>query len=496
MNRRHLCPQGRREGRYRSQLIHAERGVRGVKKNLPVRDDNLTKRCACGARKQLTCDHPWYVDVYRGKRFRYSLDVIAKQRGETPPRSKGDAESLRDLIRIEIKNGRFRDPHAKVEPAPVVNDMRLTFGDVTKRYLTDYVHVPTRRERAAHAIELHVEALKRADIPAGQDRTLRLADKPIADITKDDVEAVRRSHRLAMQRTIADREQWDREAADRANDGKPMDRPKPRLMVKGGETGINRLLARLRAIFNWAIEQGIIDQTPFKRYGVTVVKLDGRAEARRRRRLLPGEEQALITHASPHLQTLIIAALETGMRRGELLDLQWGDIQYTPGPKNGELVPHTIVLPAEKTKTYETREIPVTARLAAILEMRRIAPDTKPLGVNAYVFGNEVGEPVANIKTAWYATCRRANISGLHFHDLRREFASRVRETPGNSDHEVRDLLGHANISTTSRYLGSSPETRERAMRRFEKHQRPAEATLLPEPPPGADEPAKTLQTN
>lgn len=45
------------------------------------------------------------------------------------------------------------------------------------------------------------------------------------------------------------------------------------------------------------------------------------------------------------------------------------------------------------------------------------------------------------------------------------------RETPGNSDHEVRDLLGHANISTTSRYLGSTPDSRERAMLRFEAHQ-------------------------
>jgi Phage integrase family len=128
------------------------------------------------------------------------------------------------------------------------------------------------------------------------------------------------------------------------------------------------------------------------------------------------------------------------------------------------------VLLAEKTKTYETREIPVTQRLAAILEMRRVAPDGRSVGLDAYVFGNEVGEPIASIKTAWYAACRRASITGLCFHDLRREFASRVRETPGNSDHEVRDLLGHANISTTSRYLGSTPETRERAMHRFEQH--------------------------
>lgn len=52
-----------------------------------------------------------------------------------------------------------------------------------------------------------------------------------------------------------------------------MDRPKRRLMVKGGETGINRLLARARALFNWAIGEGIIDYSPFKRHGVMVCDL-------------------------------------------------------------------------------------------------------------------------------------------------------------------------------------------------------------------------------
>lgn len=429
--------------------------------------DGLYKRCDCAHRSWAKCDHPWHFDYYKGRKFRFSLDKIARARGGQPPRSKGDAEALRNRLRVEIDSGTFRDLNTKLEPA--TSDTRLTFGDVATRYLRDYVHVPTRRQRAAHAIELHVEMLKRAEIPAGHGRTLPLADKPIADITQDDVEAVRRGQREAMQRAIATRAQWDADAATRKPNA-TLPGPKPRLMAKGGETGINRLLARLRALLNWAIGQGIIDQNPFKRHGITVVRLDGRAEKRRRRRLQPGEEQALLDHAGPHLQALIIAALSTGCRVGELLTLQWRDVEHVTGPR-GELTPHRIVLPAEKTKTYETREIPVTQRFAAVLAMRRTAPDGKELEPEAFVFGNEVGEPIASIKTAWYATCRRAGIADLHFHDLRREFASRVRETPGNSDHEVRDLLGHADISTTSRYLGSTPETRERAMRNFERHQ-------------------------
>ena len=64
---------------------------------------------------------------------------------------------------------------------------------------------------------------------------------------------------------------------------------------------------------------------------------------------------------------------------------------------------------------------------------------------------------------------RRAHIKGLHFHDLRREFGSRLRETPGMSDHEVRDWLGHANITTTSRYLSTTRVGLQQALHKFEE---------------------------
>ena len=60
------------------------------------------------------------------------------------------------------------------------------------------------------------------------------------------------------------------------------------------------------------------------------------------------------------------------------------------------------------------------------------------------------------MKTAWRGTCRRAGIEDLQVLDLRREFGSRLRES-GASDHDVRDFLGHANSTTTSRYLASTP---------------------------------------
>ena len=70
--------------------------------------------------------------------------------------------------------------------------------------------------------------------------------------------------------------------------------------------------------------------------------------------------------------------------------------------------------------------------------------------------GNAVGYPLTSIKTAWRNTCRRAGITDLHFHDLRREFACRLVESSADL-HDVRDFLGHANITTRSRYVRSTP---------------------------------------
>lgn len=175
-------------------------------------------------------------------------------------------------------------------------------------------------------------------------------------------------------------------------------------------------------------------------------------ESARTRRLAGDEEARLLAHAGPHLKALIIAALSTGCRLGELLSLQWAQVRFDP-----KGAPAALELRAEKTKTGEGRSVLVGGRLAAVLEMRRHDAAGEAHPPTAYVFGHaETGEPVTTIKTAWAGTLRRAKIVDLHFHDLRREFCCRLMET-GASLHDVREFAGHANVSTTSRYLKSSP---------------------------------------
>jgi hypothetical protein len=115
-----------------------------------------------------------------------------------------------------------------------------------------------------------------------------------------------------------------------------------------------------------------------------------------------------------------------------------------------------IHIPAKQTKAGRDRLLPLSSRVAGLLEMRRLGPDGKELAKTAYVFGNAVGERIKSIKTAWRLICRRAGIEGLHYHDLRREAGSRLLESGRFFLHDVQRFLDHADIGTTSRYLQAS----------------------------------------
>ena len=150
--------------------------------------------------------------------------------------------------------------------------------------------------------------LRRAEIPAANGATIRLEPKALTAITRADVEAVRT---------------WRR----------PRQASHKRQGAKGGEVGTNRLLSKLRHVLNWAIAEGQVETTPYKRGPVWVVKLETSVENARTRRLEPtmtlpdgkvrdGEETRLLKHAGAHLRALLVASLSTGARLGALLSIQ------------------------------------------------------------------------------------------------------------------------------------------------------------------------------
>ena len=424
-------------------------------------NDGLKKRCAHKRKTWNDCACPWFGFHYGAREYRYSLTKLAHARREKPPVSKEQATGWRDRLRSEIRAGMFVDPDEAPPHAAAVVHTRLTFGDICDEYLKRHVRTPTRREGGRQMMEILIVVLRRAEIPAAQGTTVRLEQKPIDGITKADVEAVRTWRRAEL-------------AAGKSRPG-----------AKGGEAGINRLLARLRHVFNWAIAEGYLSATPFKRGPVSVVKIERGIEYARTRRLDAvgvDEEQRVMQHADPHLRAVLTAALSTGCRIGELLSLQWRQIRRD---EQGEA--RWLVLPATKTKTGEARVLPIGSDLRAVLSLRQHAPDGKEHGLNAYVFGDEAGSRVTGIRRQWedavllahgqIPTRRRGKLTAaaraafqsidLHVHDLRREFASRLLESSADI-HDVQMFLGHADITTTSRYLQSTPTRLARVPERME----------------------------
>ena len=126
------------------------------------------------------------------------------------------------------------------------------------------------------------------------------------------------------------------------------------------------------------------------------------------------EETALLASCAPHLRATVEAALETGMRRGEISSLQWSQVEGMR-IEGGDVRWHAraeIFLPATKTKTNRDRRIPISTRLKGILEMRQLDPAGNPIPLAGYVFGNEIGQRVMSTKRA----CSRAVLEA-HGHE-------------------------------------------------------------------------------
>ena len=147
----------------------------------------------------------------------------------------------------------------------------------------------------------------------------------------------------------------------------------------------------------------------------------------RDRRLLPDEEKRLLAECSPALRSIVLLALETGMRRGELQKLLWKDV---------DLIKCTAQL--FDTKNGEDRTIPLSSRAIATLK-------ALPRNINGKVF------PGVDISHSFTATCRRAGIEDLRFHDLRHEATSRFFEK-GLNPMQVSAITGHKTLQMLKRY--------------------------------------------
>jgi integrase len=180
---------------------------------------------------------------------------------------------------------------------------------------------------------------------------------------------------------------------------------------------INHDLKLLRKMLNWGIRKGYLERSPFKIGTEAAISL-ARETPRDWRFEAESDEKKLLDACNPHLRAVVTALLDTACRLGEILSLQWQDVN---------LDKREMTIRAEKSKTRTSRLVPISTRLGSILEMRRIDPDGRQWGPSAYVFGNATGQQVKSIRTAWENAIERAGLM-VQLRDLRHEAGSRFDE--------------------------------------------------------------------
>lgn len=200
-----------------------------------------------------------------------------------------------------------------------------------------------------------------------------------------------------------------------------------RLMAIKAST-IKRELAPLHNMFELAKDEwGLpLRENPLRKVRITST------QQRRERRLKPGELEELIVAArscrNPVILPIILLAVETGMRRGEILSLRWEHIDHQG---RSLLIPHS--------KNGHSRILPLTDAVAGIIAKVPIRGDRMfPLSSNAF-------------RLSWDRLRERAGSKDLHFHDLRHEAISRFFEL-GLSVPEVALLSGHRDARMLFRY--------------------------------------------
>jgi len=202
---------------------------------------------------------------------------------------------------------------------------------------------------------------------------------------------------------------------------------------------VNRYLATLKHMFTKAVDWEMVPEETFKR--VRRVKLS--QENNRRLRYLSFEEsKMLIDRAEPHLKPILVTALNSGMRRGEILGLRWEHVDLK----------HGFIL-LNETKSGKRREIPINTILAATLKSLFVS---RRLDVPFVFLNAATGKRYLSVKRAFATACRRTELVDFHFHDLRHTFASQLVMN-GIDITTVSKLLGHSSLTMTLRYSHLAP---------------------------------------
>lgn len=211
---------------------------------------------------------------------------------------------------------------------------------------------------------------------------------------------------------------------------------------------VNRGLAVLKRIFNLAIKWGLVDKNPV-RFVEFLKEPQGRL-----RFLSPDEQSALLNECKGQLRDIVLVALRTGMRRGEVLGLRKADLDFE----------RDLIFVA-KTKTDRTRQLPMIPAVKGVLERLAFG-----LAEGDPIFRNPQGGQLKSCHGGFNQALKRAGIKDFHFHDLRHSYATDLISA-GVEIFTVAKFLGHTDPKITARvYAHLSPEFRRSEMEKYQNY--------------------------
>ena len=219
--------------------------------------------------------------------------------------------------------------------------------------------------------------------------------------------------------------------------------------LRSGST-TNRYLAVLSRSFSIAIKEwGWLHENP-------VSKISRPKETKARERYLDKSEIALLLSEcqkirSPYLYSIVLFALSTGARRGEILNLKWENIDF-----------FRATATFHDTKNGETRTIHLASSILDCLKQEKGRRSV----LSSYLFPSSTGKSPADVRTAWDKVVERANLKGVRFHDLRHTAASYLAMN-GASALEIASILGHKTLAMVKRYSHLSTSSTAHALNRM-----------------------------
>lgn len=303
------------------------------------------------------------MTLYRRGNIFWSYFYIdgIREQHSTGTRNRRLAETIERKLKEDANLRRHRVDAVDVDPD-------ITFGELAARFIANAGPKPFHLDRLKHLLPY-------------------FADMPVLRITKA-LAREYREDRLRAKRTLTD-------------------------------ATLNRDAAVLRHILYWAVDEGLLIANPLSRLRLV-------RERRVKRSILSvAEEKNLLDVAPEHLQRMLVAALYAGLRRGEVLNQLWEDIDLDRG---------VLAVTKSKTPEGELREIPLADKLLEVLRPLRKA--------RGLVFTYK-GDGIADYKTAWNRAVKKALTRHFRFHELRHTFNTRLMEA-GVMQEIRKALMGHS----------------------------------------------------